>query len=105
MLIGTLEDFLEITEFFRTVFFAGPVEVFDERLHAVEAGFVERLKDVERGEQKGPGAARGVEDGDVLNRVPKGPEQFRAFTVFNHVLGELADIQVVSDKVIDGKRR
>ena len=77
----------------------GPV--FDERLHAVEAGFVERLQDVERGEEKRAGAAGRVEDRDVFDRVPEGAEQLRAFAVLDHVLGELANVEVEGDEVVD----
>ena len=31
----------------------------------------------------------------------KGPQQFRAFAVLDHVLGELADVEVVGDEVVD----
>src|SRR5437867_11706218 len=57
-----LQHFAKIGKFFRPMFLAGAVEVFDERSHAVKAGFVERLKNIERGEEKCAGAAGGVED-------------------------------------------
>jgi hypothetical protein len=34
-------------------------------LHAIEAGFVERLEDVERGEKEGAGTAGRIEDGNA----------------------------------------
>ena len=80
---------------------AGAVQVVDERLHAVEAGFVERFQDVERGEEERAGAAGRVEDGDRLDGVPEGAQQFRAFAVLDHVLGELADVEVEGDQVVD----
>ena len=55
----------EVGKFLRPVFFSGPIQLFDERLHAVEAGFVEQFKNVERGEEKSAGAAGRVKDADV----------------------------------------
>ena len=59
-----VQHFAEVGELLGLVLLAGAVEVVDERLHAVEAGFVERLQDVERGEEERAGAAGRVEDGD-----------------------------------------
>ena len=38
--------------------------MIEEFLHAVEAGFVEGLEDVQGGKQKGAGTAGGIENGD-----------------------------------------
>ena len=96
-----VQHLAEVGELFGPMLLAGAVEVFDERLHAVEAGFVERFQDVERGEEKRAGAAGRVEDGDSFDRVPEGAQQFRSFAVFDHVLRELADVEVEGDEVID----
>ena len=37
----------------------------------------------------------------MLDGVPEGPEQFRAFTVLDRVLGELPDIEIQSDEIVD----
>ena len=81
--------------------FAGPLQVGDKGLHAVEAGFVERFEDVERGEEERAGAAGGVEDGDLLDGLPEGQEQVRAFAVLDDILRELADVEIEGDEVVD----
>ena len=90
----------KIGEFFRPVLFTGAVEFSHECLHAVEAGFVERLKDVERREQERARPAGQVESREFFDSVPKGAKQFRPFAVLNHVLRELADVEVERDEVV-----
>ena len=75
--------------------------VAQEGFHAVEAAFIEWFEDVERGEEKGAGAAGRIQDSDFLNRVPECAEQVRPFAVGDDVLGELANIQVEGDEIVD----
>src|SRR6266404_3443497 len=96
-----IQYFAEVRKFLGSMFLAGAVEFFNERLHAVEAGFVERLKNVERGEEKSTGAAGRIKDGDVYDRLPQGAEQFGAFAVLNHVLGKLSNVEVESNEFVD----
>ena len=105
--VNSVKDLAEVAELLGSVLFAGALQLVKERFHAVEAGFVERFEDVERGKEERAGAAGGVEDGDVLDGVPEGPEQFRPFAVLDHILGELAEVEVEGDEVVDvaGLRR
>ena len=102
----TLQHVAEIGKFFRAVLFTGTVEVCHKCFHAVEAGFVKRLKDVERGEQERAGTARRIEDGHARgsgtasNRLPEGSEQFRAFAMLNHVLCELSNVEIMRKQVV-----
>ena len=54
-------------EFFAVVrvFFAARFPVVEQGAHSVEAGAVERLKDVERGEEERAGAAGGIEHSEL----------------------------------------
>ena len=58
---------------------------------------------MERGEEERAGAARRIEDGDLAERLPEGTDQFRPFAAGDHVPGELLDVQVVRDEVVDGR--
>ena len=42
-----------------------------------------------------------VEDGHSLRWLPEGAEQVRAFAVLDHVLRELADVEIERDEVVD----
>ena len=55
----------------------------EERFHAVQAGFVEWLKDVQRGKNERTRAARGIEDSDGGDGLPEGHEQVRAFAALD----------------------
>ena len=74
-------------------------------LHALQTGVVERLQDVERGEQEGARAAGGVErrvTGVHRRRCEvEGAQQFGPSQCRDDVLGELLDIEVVGDEVVD----
>ena len=72
------------------------LQILKEGLHPVEAGFVERLQDVEGGKQERPGAARWVEDGDAGNRLVEGPEEFGAFRGQDGIFGKSPDVEVVA---------
>ena len=37
----------------------------------------------------------------VFDGVPEGAEQFRPFAILNHVLRELADVEIERDEVVD----
>ena len=83
-------------------FLPGVAPLGEKRFHAVEAGFVERFQDVERGEDERARAAGRVEHRDALSMAcQKAHEQFRAFAVLDHVLGELAEVEIEGDEVVD----
>ena len=69
--------------------------------HRFQTGDVNRLQDVERREQERSGTAGGVEDGDLVDRLPEGADQFGALAPRDHVLGKFFDVQVVGDEVVD----
>lgn len=101
-MLGDVFQYLaEIGKFLGPVFLIGSVQIFDERLHAVQTSFVQRLKNVKRREQKRAGAAGRVENGDVDDRVPQGAEQIGTFAIFYYVLGKLADVEVERYQVVD----
>ena len=82
--VGVLGDALQhLAEVARTspgrCFSPERVQVVHERLHAVQAGLVERLQDVERGKQERARAAGRVEDRDSLDGLPEGAQQLRPF--------------------------
>ena len=82
--------------------FAAVVAPFgQERFHAVETGFVEGFKDVERGKDERARAAGWVKDGDGGDGLPEGHEQVRAFAILDDILRELAEIQIEGDEVVD----
>ena len=76
-------------------------QVVEKAFHGLKAGGVERFEDVEGGEEEGAGAAGGVEHGDVDDGFPEGSHQFGPFAVGDYVLGELFDVEVVGDEVVD----
>src|SRR6266849_3023107 len=76
------------------------VAVFYHCLHTVEAGLVERLKDVECSEEEGTGAAGGVEDRYLLDAGIECPQQVRPFAILNYILRKLTYIEVISDKIV-----
>ena len=78
-------------------------QVIKEPPHGVQAGGVQRFQDVHCGGQKGAGPAGGVKDGDGGECLPEGADQFRAFAAGDHVLGELFDVQIVGNQVVDGR--
>lgn len=61
-----------------------------------------RIEDIERRKEECPRSACRVEHRHAFDRPPKCHQQFRPFGVFDHVLGELADIEVEGDKLVDG---
>jgi hypothetical protein len=67
----------------------------------LQAGFIERLEDVERRKEKGSRSAGRVENRDLLDGFPDGTKQFRSFTKLNRILRELADIQIERNQIID----
>ncbi len=71
-------------------------------LHARETGFVKRLQDIEGGEEERAGAAGRIEDGDALQALVKGVEQVRPLAEGDGVFGELAQVEVIGDEVVDG---
>ena len=68
---------------------------------ASKTGGVERFKDVEGFEEEGAGAAGWVEYGDVDKGLPEGAHQFGPFAVGDYVQGELFDVEVAGDEVVD----
>ena len=59
-------DFLQYFYEIRFTRFAELFRILYKTLHSVEACFVERFENVERGEQKGARAARRVKDSDAM---------------------------------------
>ena len=72
-----------------------------EDLHSVEACLVERFKDVERGKEERAGPTRWVEDCHFSDGFPEGAEKFGPLAIFNDILCELADVEVVGNQVVD----
>ena len=103
VLLDLSQHFPEVLHLLRAVLAPRPVEVVEKAAHGVETGVVQRLQHAERGEQERAGAARGVEDGDVAQRLPERADQLRSLAGGDHVLGELLHVQVVRDQVVDGR--
>ena len=95
------EDFGEFLVVVRDGLCAVLAPFGQECFHAVETGFVERFKDVERGKDERARAAGGVEDGDGGDGLPEGHEQVRAFAILDDILRELAEIEIEGDEVVD----
>ena len=99
-----VQDACEVRELLRDAVASSCLDrsqVVDERLHAVEAGLVEWFEDVERGEEERAEPQVGSRTVTLLDRVPEGAEQVRAFAVLDHVLGELADVEIERDEIVD----
>ena len=76
-------------------------KVVEKAVHGFEAGGVEGFEDVEGGEEEGAGATGGVEHRNVDDGFPKGAHQFGPIAIGDYVLGELLDVEVVGDEVVD----
>ena len=74
--------------------------IAEQRAHAVEAGAVERLKDIQRGEEERAGAASGIEDGDFADGFEEREEKVGR-GIFDHALRELADVEIERDEIVD----
>ena len=91
----------EVAEGVRAVWPFGSVQVIQEAAHTLQAGGVEGFQNVERSEQECAGAAGRVQDRHVAEGVPEGAQQLRSLALGDDVLGELLDVQVQSDEVVD----
>ena len=79
----------------------GALQVVQEAAHPLEAGGVEGFEDVEGGEEESAGAAGGVQDGYVPHGVPEGAQELRPLALGDDVPGELLDVEVEGDEVVD----
>ena len=101
MLVDFFDHTPEIAKLPGTMLAPRALQVVEKAFHGLKTGGVERLEDVEGGEEEGAGAAGGVENGDGGESLPEGAHQFRPFTIGDDVLGELFDVEVVGDEVVD----
>ena len=95
------QHFAEVAQRLRAVGALRAFQVIEKASHGLEAGGVERLENVEGGEEEGAGAAGGIENGYGVEGFPEGAHQFRPFAVGDHIQGELFDVEIVGDEVVD----
>ena len=93
----SLQNLAKIGKLLRPTLFAGMPQIFDERLHAVEAGFVQWLQNVSAANRNAPEPQVGSSIVTCVDDMPERPQQLRALAVLDHVLRELADIEIEGD--------
>ena len=101
MLFDLLKDLLEVAVLLGAVLFTGALKLASEDFHPVKASRIERFDDIQGSKKERAGTAGGIKNGGFLNGVIESTKQFWPLAVLDHVLGELADIQVEGDEVVD----
>ena len=79
----------------------GNLHLIKKDLHPIEARLVERFKDIQGSKEERTGTASRVKDCYLSDGFPEGAEEFGALAIFNNLLGELADVEIVGNQIVD----